>query len=191
MWRVPLTLLEVLAEELRQLVYRLIHILRHVVGLDMRGSGDKEQLLLPRACRLAVTLLGHIERVGDASGNHQQRLVDEVHIHAGIEGEQIDQTALGITKGRIGVCVALEVVAVAVTIEVERQFCCLFGSYATHVAHVFRLRTFGFFLTGCTGIGKSLICESRKPLRRTSPVLNILSVATALKRLSVCAAANV
>ncbi len=37
----------------------------------------------------------------------------------------------------------------------------------------------------------SPICESRKPLRRTSPVLNMLNVATALNRLSVCAALSV
>lgn len=123
----------------------------------MCRTRNEEQLFLLRARRPAVALLGHIERVGDASGNHQQRLVDEVHIRTGIEGKQIDQTALGVAEGGIGMRVALEVIAVAVTIEVKRKFGRLFGRHAAHVAYIFRLTALCFFLTGGTGIGKTLL----------------------------------
>lgn len=52
---------------------------------------------------------------------------------------------------------ALKVVVVTVAIEVERQFCSLFGCHAAHVAYIFRLTAPGFFLTGGTSIGKPFL----------------------------------
>ena len=62
---------KVAVKKLRQLGYRLIDIFRHIVSLDMRRTGNKEQFLALRTARLAVTLFSHVERVSDASGNHQ------------------------------------------------------------------------------------------------------------------------
>ena len=123
----------------------------------MRRTGNQEQLLLLRARRTAITQLGHIERVGDAAGHHQQRLLDKIHALASIERHQIDKAALGVAERRIGVRMALQVIAIAVAIEVERQCGSLFGRYAAHVAHVFDFSTLGLFLAGDAGICQTLL----------------------------------
>ena len=76
----------------------------------MRRTGDKEQFFVLRAGRLAVTLLGHVKRIGIASGNHQQRLFDQIHSLAGIERHQIHKTALGVTERGVGMRMALQVI---------------------------------------------------------------------------------
>ena len=52
---------------------------------------------------------------------------------------------------------ALQVIAIAVAIEVERQCGSLFGRYAAHVAHVFDFSTLGLFLAGDAGICQTLL----------------------------------
>lgn len=53
--------------------------------------------------------------------------------------------------------VALQIVFVTITIEVERQCCRLFGCHAVHVAHIYHFTAFGFFLAGGTSIGKPFL----------------------------------
>ena len=51
----------------------------------------------------------------------------------------------------------LQVIHVAVAVEVERQCGGLFGRYAAHVAHVLRFAALGLALTGGAGIGQTLL----------------------------------
>ena len=92
---------------------------------------------------------------------------------------------------RVGVEMVLSLVVVALAVQIHFDGGDLLGGHAC--AKGWGVGNFaggGFFGTGCGG--KSLMhvffCERIKPLRRASPVLNILMVATDLKRLSVCAA---
>lgn len=123
----------------------------------MRRTGNQEQLLVLRAGGTAVTLFGHVERVGDAAGHHQQRPVDQVHIGRSVERHQVHEATFRIAERRIGVRMALQVIAIAVAIEVERQCGSLFGRYAAHVAHVFDFSTLGLFLAGDAGICQTLL----------------------------------
>ena len=161
----------------------------------MRCTGDEKQFLLLRTRRLAITLLGHVERVGNASGNHQERLVDKVHPLAGIKSHQIHKAALGVAESGVWVCVALEIIAVAVTVEIEGQFGSLFRCHATHVAHVFRFRSLGFALTGDTGIGEALLHVVDLRIEETVAAhqsgVEHTERGDCLKRLSVCAAFSV
>lgn len=123
----------------------------------MCSTGNQEEFLVLRARRFTVTLLGHVECVGKTSGNHQQRLIDKVHTFTCIECEKVDQAAFGVAECRIGMRMALEIILVAITIEVEREFCRLFRRHAAHIACIFHLPAFGFFLTGGASIGKSVL----------------------------------
>ena len=102
-------------------------------------------------------MFGHIERIGIAARHHQERLVDEVHPLAGIKRHQVHQTAFGIAEGGAGMRVCLEVILIAVTIEVKRELLRLLRRNAAHITHIFRCFAIGFFLTGGTGIGKTLL----------------------------------
>ncbi len=123
----------------------------------MCSSGDEEQLLILRTGRTAIALFCHIERVGDASGNHQKRLIDEVHIRAGIERHQVHEAALGIAERRIRMGVALKVIGITFSVEIERQFSRHLRSHTAHIANVFRFSAFSFFLTSRTRIGKTFL----------------------------------
>lgn len=108
------------SRKFRQLARRLFHVFRYIVSLDVCRTGDKEQFLVLRSCRFAVTLFGHIERVGNASCNHQQRLIDKIHTLARVESHKFHKAALGVAEGGVGMCVALEIISVAVAVKVER-----------------------------------------------------------------------
>lgn len=90
--------LEVASEKCRQFIHRLMNILWYIVGLDVCCTGNKEQLLVLRSCRFAVTLFGHVERIGNTSCNHQQRLIDKIHSLARIERHKIYQTTFGVLE---------------------------------------------------------------------------------------------
>ncbi len=79
-------------KELRQLVYSLVHIFRHPIGLDVPCAGDKIQFLVVCARGFAEALFGHIERVGIAARHHQERLVDEVHLEKPRDFDPFGQT---------------------------------------------------------------------------------------------------
>lgn len=47
----------------------LLQHLRHIVGLDMRGTGYEEEFLVGRSSSLGVALLRHVESVGYAASH--------------------------------------------------------------------------------------------------------------------------
>ena len=56
--------LQMFSKEFCQLAYRLFHVLRHPICLDVPCAGDEIQFLVVRPRGFAETLFGHIERVG-------------------------------------------------------------------------------------------------------------------------------
>ena len=85
-------------EKFRQLIHSHIHIFGHVICLDVRGSGNKEQLLVLRTRSTAEALLRHVEGIGNAAGHHQQRTVYQIHIRRGVKCHQVHKAALGIAE---------------------------------------------------------------------------------------------
>lgn len=81
--------LQMFSKEFCQLAYRLFHVLRHPIRLDVSCAGDEIQFLVVRPRGFAETLFSHIERIGIAARHHQEWLVDEVHPLAGIKRHQI------------------------------------------------------------------------------------------------------
>ena len=114
--RAPKIASERLAVELGQLFHRLIHILGHPVGFDVRCAIDLEQFLVLRAGCLGECILGHVQAVGLATSDHQQRLVDQLDLVGGVEAHQVQQTARGVFEGRVGVRMRLPVVLVTLAI---------------------------------------------------------------------------
>ena len=114
----------------------------------MRGTGYEEEFFVCRSCSLGVALLRHVECVGYAARHHQKRLVDEVHPLARVECHQIYKTALGVAECGVGMSMSLELIHIAITIEIERQFGSLFGCDATHITNIFRSFATSLFLTG-------------------------------------------
>lgn len=145
------------SKELRQFAHSLVHILRHPICLDVPCAGDEIQFLVVRPRGFAETLFGHIERVGKTARHHQERLVDEVHPFAGIKRHQVHQTAFGIAEGGAGMRVCLEVILIAVAVEVKRELLRLLRRDAAHIAHIFRCFAVCLLLTGGTGIGETLL----------------------------------
>ena len=65
----------------------------------MYAIGDQKQLLVLRSCRLAVTLLGHVERIGNASGNHQRPSIK--YIPSLASNDIKSTTAFGVAGRRV------------------------------------------------------------------------------------------
>ena len=123
----------------------------------MRGARNEEQFLVEGSRGAAVALFRHVEGVGSAARHHQQGLVNQVHTFARVKGKEVHQAAFGIAEGGIGVGVALQIIVVAVLVEVKGQLGRLFRRYPFHVSHVFRLTAFRFALAGGAGVGKTVI----------------------------------
>lgn len=87
----------------------------------------------------------------------EQGLVNQVHTFARVKGKEVHQAAFGIAEGGIGVGVALQIIVVAVLVEVKGQLGRLFRRYSFHVSHVFRLTAFRFALAGGAGVGKAFL----------------------------------
>ena len=81
--------LQMFSKELCQLAYRLFHVLRHPIRRDVSCAGDAIQLLVVRPRGSAGTLFSHIVRIGIAARHHQEWLVDEAHLLAGLKRHRI------------------------------------------------------------------------------------------------------
>ena len=125
----------------------------------MRGARNEEQFLVEGSRGAAVALFRHVEGVGSAARHHQQGLVNQVHTFARVKGKEVHQAAFGIAEGGIGVGVALQIIVVAVPVEVKGQLGRLFRRYSFHVSHVFRLTAFRFALAGGAGVGKTVLIQ--------------------------------
>ena len=125
----------------------------------MRGARNEEQFLVEGSRGAAVALFRHVEGVGSAARHHQQGLVNQVHTFARVKGKEVHQAAFGIAEGGIGVGVALQIIVVAVLVEVKGQLGRLFRRYSFHVSHVFRLTAFRFALAGGAGVGKTVLIQ--------------------------------
>jgi hypothetical protein len=66
-------------------------------------------------------LLGHVSGVGPASGDHQQRHVDQFELVGGVEGHQIEQAAHRVLEGRARARVRAPEVLITLPVQVERQ----------------------------------------------------------------------
>jgi hypothetical protein len=78
-------------------------ILENKSEIEAIDPVDFEQLLVLRAGGLGERILGHVEAVGLATGNHQQRLVDEFDLVGGIPTHQVQQAAHCVLERRDGV----------------------------------------------------------------------------------------
>ena len=125
----------------------------------MRGARNEEQFLVEGSRGAAVALFRHVEGVGSAARHHQQGLVNQVHTFARVKGKEVHQAAFGIAEGGIGVGEALQIIVVAVLVEVKGQLGRLFRRYSFHVSHVFRLTAFRFALAGGAGVGKTVLIQ--------------------------------
>ena len=82
---------------------------------------DPEQFLVRGARGPREGVLGHVQAVGLTTGDHQQRLLDQVDLIRRIPTHQIQQAAGGVLEGRAGTGMRPPVVLVALSIHLERQ----------------------------------------------------------------------
>ena len=131
-------------------------MLGNPVGLDVRGPVDLEQFLVLRAGGPDERILAHVQAVGLAARDHQERLVDQLDPVGGIPAHQVQQVAGGVLEGRAGVCMRAPVILVALTIHFERQRGNLLVRHVG-VARIKHLATSGFLGAGGGGLLQSLL----------------------------------
>ncbi len=82
----------------------------------MRSTIDEIEFFIRRARRFRESIFCYVERIGVAAGNHQKRLVDEVHIGRCVKREEVEVAAQRIHERGIRVTVRLAVIDIAVGI---------------------------------------------------------------------------
>lgn len=119
-----------LAKESSQFVHRLFDIFRLPVSFNMGRAGNFEQFLVARAGGIGKGFFGHIQRIGFVSGNHQQRLVNQINIGIDVKFHQIEQTADGAIGFGIGMEMAVGIVFIALAVQVHGNGGDLFRGHA-------------------------------------------------------------
>lgn len=157
---------------------------------------DEVEFLVIRARRLLEGVLRHVERISLVTGNHEERLVDQVHIVCRIKGKEVEVAADRVLEGRVRMTMGLPIIDVAFAVKGRHLLQFFFRDIlGFHARGAFDGRTLCFGGALLTRFKEPLLdrvtAAIQKPLRRTMPELNMESVATALTRLSVWVAFKV
>lgn len=94
---------QLLGEELACGCHNLANVLWHKVGTNVRRTFNKEQLF-----------------AGRTAGNHQQRLIQQIHAIGGISDHELGKASNRAAPGGTGVRVVFIAVAVIIAIEIKR-----------------------------------------------------------------------
>lgn len=93
---------QLLGEELACGCHNLANVLWHKVGTNVRRTFNKEQLFAGRSSRLDMGIFRHIACIGHTAGNHQQRLVQQIHAIGGVPGHELGKASNRVAPGGTG-----------------------------------------------------------------------------------------
>lgn len=69
----------------------------------MRRTFNKGQLFAGRSSRLGIGIFRHIACIGHTAGNHQQRLIQQIHAIGGVPpGHELDKASNRVAPGGTG-----------------------------------------------------------------------------------------
>lgn len=100
-----------------QFAFDFIDVFRNPIGLDVGSPFDEVEFLVIRARRLLEGVLRHVERISLVTGNHEERLVDQVHIVCLIKGKEVEVAADRVLEGRVRMTMGLPIIDVAFAVK--------------------------------------------------------------------------